>query len=562
MAAASITLPANVVADSDDIIVESELTWDQSMTLSNNVRVVNGGILNLETSDGEISEFSIDIGVEIFVDKDSRINIRDSKVVSLQPPSELVGFGYCDENNRSAVHIPWNQPNRGFEVTLYPVDGETLDGVTAYFENDSKEISDDDNAISFPSGTEGVWIDLVGTYSCKRSVSLSLVGVSRDGGGNNQNVYLAADLEHRNMMIHGNPGFSMNIEGSGSFIGSSIIGGEITTSGSIVFEGTKLNRVGPVLLTSDNASISLNEVGFSNSTDDHDIRARAHSSIEWGELVSGSGGLTDKWERRLSGQSLSFDAMFVTYEITGMHKISSYSNFSNEIGVSFIDGGSERVIEIAWSEDNTWEKNPVWSEQAIVTITDYRTAWNPEESRIGDYGGGQFELVWDSEVMVESGTPMIEWDDLRVVGDEGLLSEAHVRDSVNVEAVIVNSGTAAASLAINCEDVSTDTTAQISPSFPNAILDPGERVTISFSWRVSVAGEDSISCRILTPTQLVDELSFGGGQMSSQSVNWTVVNDEDGSALLPALIALAIGTAVGGYLLFSIYNEREEDTEE
>jgi hypothetical protein len=254
--------------------------------------------------------------------------------------------------------------------------------------------------------------------------------------------------------------------------------------------------------------------------------------------------------------------MFVTYEITGMHKFPSYSNFSNEMGVSFIDGGRERVIEIAWSEDNTWEENPVWSEQAIVTITDYRTAWNPEESGIGDYGGGQFDLVWDSEVMVESGTPMVGWDDLRVVGEEGLLSEASVRDSVNVEAVIVNSGTAAASLAISCEDVSTDTTAQISPSFPNAILGPGEQVTISFSWRVSVAGEDSISCRILTPTQLVDELSFGGGQMSSQSVNWTVVNDEDDSALLPALIALAIATAVGGYLLFSIYNEREEDTEE
>lgn len=560
MAAASITLPANVVADSDDIIVESELTWDQSMTLSNNVRVVNGGILNLETSDGEISEFSIDIGVEIFVDKDSRINVRDSKVVSLQPPSELVGFGYCDENNRSAIHIPWNQPNRGFEVTLYPVDGATLDGVTAYFGNDSKEISDDDNAIGFPSGTQGVWIDLVGPVC--HPVSLSLVSVSRDGGGNNQNVYLAADLEHRNMMIHGNPGFSMNIEGSGSFIGSSIIGGEIATSGSISFEGTKLNRVGPILLTSDNASISLsNGVDFSNSTDDHDIRARAHSSIEWGELVSGSGGLTDKWERRLSEQSLSFDAMFVTYEITGMHKFPSYSNFSNEMGVSFIDGGRERVIEIAWSEDNTWEENPVWSEQAIVTISDYRTAWNPEESGIGDYGGGQFELVWDSEVMVESGTPMIGWGDLRVVGEKGLLSEASVRDSVIVEAVIVNSGTAAASLAINCEDVSTDTTAQISPSFPNAILGPGEQVTISFNWRVSVAGEDSISCRILTPTQLVDELSFGGGQMSSQSVNWTVVNDEDGSTLLPALIALAIATAVGGYLLFSIYNEREEDPE-
>ena len=558
MATASIALPSNAVADSDDIIVESELTWDQSMTLSNNVRVVNGGVLNLESSDGVKTDFSVDFGVEIFVDKDSRINIRDSKIVSSQPPSGLVGFGYCDEDNRSAIHIPWNQPNRGFEVTLYPVDGASLDGVTAYFGNGSKEISDDDSSIVFPSGTEGVWIGLVGPVC--HPVSLSLVSVLRDGGGNNQNVYLAADLEHRNMMVHGNPGFSMDIKGSGNFIDSSIMGGEITTSGSISFEGTKLNRVGPVILTSDNASITLSGVVFSNSTDDHDIRARAHSSIEWGELVSGSGGLTDKWERRVSGQSLSFDAMFVTYEITGMHKFPSYSNFSNEMGLSFIDGGKERVVEIAWSADNTWEENPVWSEQAVVSITDYRTAWNPEESGIGDYGGGQFELSWDLEVMVESGTPMVSWDDLRVVGEDGLLSEAYVGDSVNVEAVIVNSGTAAASLAINCEAASTNTTAQISPSFPNAILGPGEQVTISFSWRTSVAGQDSISCRILTPTQLVDEMSFGGGQMSSQSVNWTVAEDEGDSALLPALIALVIAAAIGGYLLFSIYNKREENT--
>jgi len=559
MAAASIVIPSNAVADSNDIIVESELTWDQSMTLSNNIRVVNGGVLNLESSDGEKTEFSIDIGVEIFVDKDSRINIRDSKVVSSQPPSGLVGFGYCDEDNRSAVHIPWNQPNRGFEVTLYPVDGASLDGVTAYFGNDSKEISDDDSSIGFPSGTEGVWIDLVGPVC--HPVSLSLVSVLRDGGGNYQNVYLAADLEHRNMMVHGNPGFSMDIEGSGNFIDSLIKGGEISTSGSISFEGTKLNRVGPVLLTSDNASVSLSGVVFSNSTDDHDIRARAHSTIEWGEGVNGSGGLTDKWERRLAGQSLTFDAMYVTYEITGMHKFPSYSNFSNEMGVSFIDGGRERVIEIAWSEDNTWEEGPVWSELAIVTITDYRTAWNPEESGIGDYGGGQFELSWDSEVKVESGTPMVVWESLSVAGEDGALNEASVGDSVNVDAVISNSGSAAASLAINCEDVSTDAVAQISPSFPNAVIGPGEQVTISFSWRVSVPSEDSISCRILTPTQLVDDFAFGGGQTTSQSVNWALVDDDESSTIIPALIALTIAASVGGLFLFSI-NEREEGPDE
>ena len=92
----------------------------------------------------------------------------------------------------------------------------------------------------------------------------------------------------------------------------------------------------------------------------------------------------------------------------------------------------ERVIEIAWSENNTWEESPIWSEEAVVTITDYRTAWNPEQSGIGEYGGGQFLLSWDSEVGVESGTPMVAWGGLGGVGEEGALSEAAAGDSVNV----------------------------------------------------------------------------------------------------------------------------------
>ena len=143
---------------------------------------------------------------------------------------------------------------------------------------------------------------------------------------------------------------------------------------------TKLDRVGPIILVEDDSAIIMGgNTEFTNSTDDHDVRARSFSTIEWGDDVIGSGGLTDKWERRLGGQSLSFDAMYVSYEIAGMHRFPSYSNFSNEMGISFIDGGRERVVEISWSDDNSWESERIWSEQAIVTITDYRTAWNPEE---------------------------------------------------------------------------------------------------------------------------------------------------------------------------------------
>ncbi len=546
-------IPSNAVAEGDDIIIESDMTWSDDMTLSQNVRVVNGGSLSFVNSQVDISN-----GVEIYVDPTSSLTIENSELSSIQPPSGLAGFGYCDEGNRSAV-LASSSSDQNVRMYVRPIQGFTLDGVVAHFGNETKDLSGDEDFIPLGNGPVETWVGLTGPLC--HPISLSEISVER--GGQERVWADAADFSHRNMMVNGVPGFTIEIEGAMHSDSSSIFGGLVSTSGILRINGTNLDRVGPILLTSDDAEIHLGgDTRFSNSTDDHDIRAGAFSSINWGDDVGGSGGLTDKWERRLTGQSLSFDAMFVTYEISGMHRFPSYSNFSNEAGVSFIDGGRERVIEIAWSENNTWEESPIWSEEAVVTITDYRTAWNPEQSGIGDYGGGQFQLSWDSEVVVESGTPMVSWVGLVVVGEEGALSEAAAGDSVNVEAVILNSGSAAASLALNCEDVSTNTTAQISPSFPNSIIGPGEQVTISFSWRVSVSGQDSISCRILTPTQLVDEFAFGGGQMNSQSVNWTIVDDDQDTTVIPALIALVIAAAVGGYFLLSIYNEREEDLDE
>lgn len=546
-------IPGNSVAEDDDIIIESNMTWSGEMTLSQNVRVINGGSLSFANSQVDISN-----GVKIYVDSTSLLTLENSGLSAIEPPSGLAGFGYCDEDNRSAV-LASSSSSQNVRMYVRPIQGFTLDGVVAHFGNDTKELSGVEDFIPLGNGPIDTWVGLTGPLC--HPISLSEISVERAG---QERVWTdAADFSNQNMMVNGVPGFTIEIDGSMNSDSSSIFGGQISSSGVLNINDSTLNRVGPILLTSDDAEIHLGgNTELANSTDDHDIRANAHSSINWGAEVVGSGGLTDKWERRLAGQRLTFDAMFVTYEITGMHRFPSYSNFSNELGVSFIDGGRERVIEIAWSEDNTWEETPIWSEQAIVTITDFRTAWNPEESGIGDYGGGQFGLSWDSEVIVENGTPMMMWSSLSVAGENGILSEAHLGESVNVDAVIYNTGSAAASLAINCEDVSTNTTAQISPSFPNSIIGPGEQVTISFSWRVSVLGEDSLSCRILTPTQLVDEFAFGGGQMSSQNVNWVAAEDDRGNSPLPALIALAIAASVGGFFLFSIYNEREEDLEE
>ncbi len=432
--ASIVALPSNAFAEEDEIIVESNMTWSDDMTLSKDVRVQNGGSLTLSGI-----EVSISNGVGIFVDSNSSLNFVGSNLV-----------------------------------------GET------------------------PQGDDS-------------------------------------------------PGFNINIAGKLESSQSYINDGGISASGSLFFNDTSLVRSGPVILTSGGAAISLGgDSSFTDSSGDHDIRARVQSTIIWGEDVSGSGGEVNKWERRLADQSIVFDVRYVTYEISGMRDFPTYSGLSNDDGISFIDGGRERVVEIAWSDDSV-EDSSIWSEQASVTITDYRTAWNREDSGIGNYGGGPFELGWDSVVVVDDGTPMVGWVSLTPVNDEDMpLSNALVGDSVNVKAVIENSGTAAAQLYINCDSSDTGTTAQISPSYPGTTVGPISESTIEFIWRVSDAGNSSLSCRILTPTQLVDETAFGGGNQTSATVDWKVPVDEGGiSLLIPAAIAITLGIVVAGYVISS-----------
>ena len=548
---AGMVLPSGALAESeDDIIIESDMTWEQDMTLSQNVRVINGGSLIFSNA-----QVTLENGVDVYVDPTSSITVINSDLVAEEPPSGLAGFGYCDEYNRSAVKVT-SSTSQNVRVYFWPVDGFSLDGVTAYFGEETKALSGDEDYIALGMGPVEMWVGLVGPLCYP--VSLSEISVEK---GSQERVRIAAaDFEHRNMMVHGDPGFTMTIEGEMRANGSRLVGGQITNAGQMSINDTSLDRVGPVILTTNDASISLSgTTDFTNSTDDHDVKAMAHSTIEWGDNVTGSGGLTDKWERRLAGQHLIFDARYVTYEISGMHNTPSYSNFSDENGLSYVKNGDERVVEIAWSDDNTWESDPIWTEQAVVTITDYRTAWNPEGSGIVDYGGGQFSLGWQSEITVDQVIPNIEWVSITAVGDDGNSTSAGaVGDSLSIEAVIGNTGTAAAILAIDCNVTSTGVPAEMSPTWPNAMIGPGQQEVISFSWRYQSTGDEGLTCRILTPTQLVDDLAFGGGEMASENISWQEVEDDEGlSYILPIMLALVIGVAIGGYVLINRAEEGE-----
>ena len=70
----------NSSADGEDIIVESNMTWSGEMTLSQNVRILNGGSLSFVDSKVNISS-----GVGIYVDASSSLSLRVPNYPQLTP---------------------------------------------------------------------------------------------------------------------------------------------------------------------------------------------------------------------------------------------------------------------------------------------------------------------------------------------------------------------------------------------------------------------------------------------------------------------------------------------
>ena len=539
-------IPIPMMAEENDILIEGNMTWEGVMRIENDIHVANGASLKILNSEIFATSTSSD-GIEIFVDNESSLVIENSRFINENPPNYLVGFGYCDSENRSAIKIPWTENTEDAIISFRAIESGTLEGVTVYHRESIYNLSGIEDSISVSSGFEDFWIEFVGP-NCY-PVSLSEVEVSTSAGSM---PFVAGDLVHRNMMLYGDYDLFFEIQGELILESSTIRGSKITSSGEIIVRNSTLDRVGPIILESNSASIVLSgDSRFGNSTDDHDIRANANSTIEWGDGVIGTGGLTDKWERRISGQFLKFDigndASFVTYEIVGMFNYPTYTNSSDYEGISFIMGGKERVIEIAWSEDNTWEENKIWKEVAIVNILSYRTAWNPKLSDLENYGGS-FILGTDLGIHVDWGIPKIEWESLEIntSADDGK-KIAQIGDSLPVYAKLKNLGSAPARFSIGCNLSSSGEQAVISPSFPHITLGAGEEGIIEFRWRNSQIGNESLDCRVLTPTQLIEDDAFGGGEITSSEVTWGEEEEEIGlTYIMPAIVALVVGIIIYG----------------
>ncbi|MEE2606358.1 MAG: hypothetical protein VX402_00825 [Candidatus Thermoplasmatota archaeon] len=518
----------SALADAAETVISDNVTWTGEQSIDGRtVRVVSGGHL---TIDG--AEVRMHTGSRIVVEAGGNLSLQQANLVAEETPTAIASMGYWDDANMSKFKVPGEGISGSFSVKMQALEGHSYYGGAAHVDGESVTINGSTHTFSFADGTGDVWIGLTG-YS---SSAVTVASITIEPATGSSSTILGNDLESVNMMAAGTQGLGIEVLGGMVAVNSVVSGGQIFVNGSMSADDSGFDRVGPVIIGDSGRVELLGESSFFGSLDDHDVRGGPESEIYWGEGVIGSGGLIDRWERRVSGQTIQVDADYVVLRVTGIGPQELSQEVFSLGGFASVDSGRERVVEIGYSDGT------VWTESAVIEVVTYVTGWNPESSGIGNYGGGTVALGWAQNTILDSGTPFVEWESLDI--SEGAATKS-TGQSMPIQARLANRGTAAALLYFTCDVFETGMEANIG-GYQEVRIDAGESVEASFGWRSSDVGEATLSCRILTPTQLVDDGAFGGGSMTTGLATWTEPVEDDSLPIISLLAAIVVGAVIVG----------------
>tara|TARA_B110000467_G_scaffold44433_1_gene40703 strand:- start:87 stop:1778 length:1692 start_codon:yes stop_codon:yes gene_type:complete len=541
----------------DVIVIDEIIEWSNGQEMDKDIHITSNGKLTISTSINFITDSLITI------EQGGELNLIDSaEIIADKRATSLRTMGSIDENNRSSIVIPTAEYTDEMKVLIKSAEGVSLNGSYVYVgDMDPIEMNSEEFILDIPEGEDVTQLSFTGYgfFPIIKSIALETIN------GDLISEHSANELPYQNMLLFGENGIRVESAGKINILDESMIKGmDIYSSGEIIIKNSMIKDSSPIILTSNQASITIENTEISGSQEDHYVEAQPFSTINWGILegsedVSIKGLLIDRWERVISDQSLIFDAIGVSYVIDGEDPSGEFldiGDFSGQDGVSFINGGRERVVEIGWADGTVTREN------GIIVISEYRTAWNTVQSEILDYGPSDTTLTWDEQIDLRMiNVPLIDWVSLTINGNE---SNIPLGESHQISAIIANRGTVSANIYFDCDVTESGLAADIG-GYQGAQINPGEELELYFDWRNNDPGEFGLTCEILTPTQLVDyenSTAFGGGEFSTSTINWEEKSEPSTLAILPIMIVIIIIMIAGGvYLVHHLSNDAEETAE-
>ncbi|MFL2977919.1 MAG: hypothetical protein DBX05_04565 [Candidatus Poseidoniales archaeon] len=516
------------------LTITGNVTWDQDDDFDGTVDIANGA--------------SLTISANLDVANESRIIVHPGGILSISNGSlnaEWTDTDYSwmrnsDEGHRSRIMIETAERQGSFDVILTSAKNSYFNGMNAVVDGTATAMEGDNHTIPFSAGSSDTWIEFTGA-SVYEMILSSEIRIDYPGIKPTETIPVG-DIPHENWMVNDPGTFDIDIQGTMNANGAQIYGAKISVVGSLDLSATGIVRSTPIL-AADSASIKMNTVDMKDSRDDHHITAGIQTTIDLaGSTIHGT--LVDLWERQLE-QTIQFRANEVTATIADFGHPPSTTNqiHTNEQGIMTLP---QRTVEIGFADGT------VWNEDATIVIQSYKTAWNRE---LGDYGS-------TTELPIETATTY-ESDILPMLTIDSITSEetsVATDGRVKMNATITNSGSGDARIGLECF-INNGSAADVGGIYLEI---PGDSTrSVEFTWRgVTETGNQSITCGVMQPNQLVIEDAYGGLPIDSESVSWTEpVAETEGLGMLPLITAVLVGAILVGIaaLQYSANLQKERD---
>ena len=103
----------SMAENTNEIVIESDITWTEDQEIDGTVRIVDGGKLTIINSEITFSSES-----KLIIDEGGFVVLESSTFTSDSIPTDLVGYGYCDDFNRSTITIDISTYDNDFEIII------------------------------------------------------------------------------------------------------------------------------------------------------------------------------------------------------------------------------------------------------------------------------------------------------------------------------------------------------------------------------------------------------------------------------------------------------------
>ena len=527
--------------------ISSDIIWDTDRSHSGTIIVSSGYSLTIENS-----VVSMEAGSRIVVEEGASLMISESEITTPEPPKGIVGFGHGIGNSASSFMIPASDYDEDFRAFISPSEGGSFFGFE-FVVNDDESIygNESELMLEFDSDASDTWITVLGFPTS----SVGIAGLELEFDDSNTIQIPGIELETRNMRPYGAAAYEIVSSGSVHISGSIVLGGSLQLDGNTIISQTALNRSTPIMAMSNVSNMSLSNVSIGWSMDDHDLRM-GPSTVLSANSVDWTGGLTDRWERRVGQQMVEFSSSDVIYRVDGLgyQQSNMGSLISDQNGIGLVGSGIERVVEIGWALDSDeYSQSPIWAEEAFIITESFRTAWNPQ-SEVQDYGG-RVAVDWNkSTIIAMAGSPdIVSWEspDILILSiDYGENLDADPNEGWRANLTISNKGNADAIVYFICDDAQTGLRQSIGDAYVGGLVESDDTAIFPINWTPAGEGEMALTCKILTPSQLVNENFWGGGSITTPLIDFLNSEEDDVGSVVPALVAMAgVGILFGAYLM-------------